>query len=76
MTLIDQLKSFSTSTVIVTACEIAEGRLEVFTKSYAQDSVYADEELIAAGDEVAFLLANIGWTCDAEDPGNYQIWTH
>ena len=75
MTLIDTIRALSTSTVIVTACEIAEGRLEVFTKSYAQDSVYADEELIAAGDEVAFLLANTGWTCDAEDLGTYQIWT-
>lgn len=70
MNLIDQLKSFSTSTVIVTACAIREDALEVYVKSYEQDSVYADEELSVADDEIAFLLENTGWTRADEN-----LWT-
>lgn len=75
MTLIDTIRALSTSNLTVTACEIAEGRMEIYTK--ADDSGTYDE-MLSADQKIGAVMTADGWAFDragAMAPGYYQIWT-
>ena len=78
MNICDDLSTLSTSTLTITACEIAEGRLEVYTKTTTEDLSLAYREVLAGDRDIASILEPLGWVCvqaGAMDPGFWQVWT-